>query len=568
MFGEPKSSMVSTEPFEGGIKYVDFGATPTASPLQLALFLRDGSVALPLPDGACFTLGRAAAADVVLAESSVSGIHARVSVTGQKVVVEDLGSTNGLYVDEERVARRTLRPGALLRLGCVCATLQRGGTPTLMGHADFCHRAEQELARARATRQVMTLALLRSSHASSHAGLWGASLSAQLRSFDVLGLYAEESLEVLLPALDISAAAALLQSADLPEHDLKLAAFPQDGTSVQQLLEACLHPPLRPRAAHTRTKERRTLRPSLAALQPLLERVAKAGLSVLLRGETGVGKDLVARRLHQLGPRTAKTMHVINCAAIPAGLVESTLFGHEKGAFTGAVQRQMGALEVAHGGTLFLDEVGDLPPHAQAALLRALEDGRFCRVGGQEVLQSDAQIVAATNRALEAMVERGEFRADLLFRLRGFEIVVPPLRNHPDEITDLAQAFLEGASGAKITLAAEAVHALKRHLWPGNVRELRNVIERAVALAEGDVIGLEELVGALPTRGPGLGAGSASAPFKEQVVHFEKKLILDALLACDGNQSQAARQLQLSRRTLVHKMKTFRIRKLGYGAPA
>ncbi len=258
-------------------------------------------------------------------------------------------------------------------------------------------------------------------------------------------------------------------------------------------------------------------------------------------------------------------MRTVNCGALPGSLLESTLFGHERGAFTGAERDREGVFAAADRGSVFLDEVGELSSAAQAALLRVLQEGRFVPVGGTEEVAVDVRVIAATHRDLEAMVEAGQFRQDLLFRLNAVTLEVPPLRDRPAELLPLAQRFL--GPGAP-RLGEQAAQGLRRHSWPGNVRELRNAMERAAVLARGDEI----LPGDLPDglRAGGAPPTAAAAPpdseetLKEQVRRFEAELVLDALRACGWRRKEAAARLGLPLRTLAHRMKVLGIKRAGY----
>ncbi len=226
-------------------------------------------------------------------------------------------------------------------------------------------------------------------------------------------------------------------------------------------------------------------------------RVADAETKVLITGESGTGKEVVARLVHQGSPRARRRFAAVNCAALPAELVESELFGHERGAFTGAIATKIGRLEQAAGGTLFLDEVAELPALAQAKLLRVLQEGEFQRLGGTRTLRADVRIIAATNRDLTAAMARSAFRADLFYRLAVFEIHVAPLRERPEDVLPLAETFLEELSRAmgrtRAGLSPDGRAALLRHSWPGNVRELRNAIERAILLCDGGLVTADHL---------------------------------------------------------------------------
>ncbi|MBX3232849.1 MAG: sigma 54-interacting transcriptional regulator [Labilithrix sp.] len=287
-----------------------------------------------------------------------------------------------------------------------------------------------------------------------------------------------------------------------------------------------------------------------AAIQRALgevRKVAPTTAAVLITGETGTGKELFARAVHEGSPRARAPLVRVSCAALPPTLIESELFGHEKGAFTGAVARRIGRFELAHGGTLFLDEVGELPLEAQAKLLRVLQEHEIDRVGGTRPIPVDVRIVAATNRDLAADVKAGRFRSDLYFRLAVFPLVVPPLRDRKDDIPLLA------AAACPKPIDDDAMAYLEAYDWPGNVRELQNVLERAAILARDRVrlADLPELTTAPP---PSTTAGDA--PLKERVNAFERSILEDALRRADGNQSEAARLLRTSRATLQYRLKT------------
>ncbi len=297
-----------------------------------------------------------------------------------------------------------------------------------------------------------------------------------------------------------------------------------------------------------------------------LDRVAKTDANVLLLGETGTGKELFARRLHERSARRDGPLVKVNCASMSPALIESELFGHEKGAFTGATSRHLGRFELAHGGTLFLDEIGEMPLEAQAKLLRAVETREFERVGGNAPVRVNVRIVAATNRDLERAVKAETFRADLFYRLDVFSISLPPLRERRDDIALIASAFAEAFATrfarSPVTFGEAAAEALLEYDWPGNVRELQNVIERAVILANGDTIELEDLPPLVPakTSAPAPDTlteilGSDVHSFRERVSTYERKLLEDALTRASGNQSEAARSLGLSRATLQYKMR-------------
>ncbi len=321
---------------------------------------------------------------------------------------------------------------------------------------------------------------------------------------------------------------------------------------------------------------------ALRAVLSQAEQVAPTGSTVLILGETGTGKELVAQLIHSLSPRRGEPMVKINCAALPATLIEGELFGREKGAYTGAVTSEAGRFEAADGSTLFLDEIGELPPEVQAKLLRVLEDGELERLGSSRTRKVDVRLIAASNRDLERAVESGAFRRDLYYRLAVFPILVPPLRHRrgdvelpplrarTEDIPALAQRFLEQVNERlardKQRLSESALAALARHSWPGNVRELRNAVEQAAVLTTGREIGESDLH---LTRSPTAVAADADevpegATFADAkraaVQHFERSFLLRALRAHDGNISRTAEAIGMVRQSLQQKIRELGLR--------
>ncbi|HYH97984.1 sigma 54-interacting transcriptional regulator [Hyalangium sp.] len=325
--------------------------------------------------------------------------------------------------------------------------------------------------------------------------------------------------------------------------------------------------------------------PSMQRLYELASLVAQSPISVLLLGETGVGKELLAETIHLRSQRAKGPFVPINCAAFSESLLESELFGYERGAFTGAVRTKPGLIERAHGGTLFLDEVGEMPLSLQVKLLRVLEDLKVLRVGGLEPQSVDVRFVAATHQDLDACVARGTFRKDLYFRINGFTLNIPPLRERVGEIASLARYFIERSTAENKRsapgLTPEAQSLLERHSWPGNIRELRNIMGRALVLCRGEAIQPEHLVfdsapkvlepapkvlepapkELEPTSpgSPALSSAPASGTLGEDIAALERQRILEALEQCAGNQTRAAQVLGISRRTLVTRLKMYGI---------
>jgi Nif-specific regulatory protein len=283
-----------------------------------------------------------------------------------------------------------------------------------------------------------------------------------------------------------------------------------------------------------------------------IAQVAKSDATVLLRGENGVGKELVAHSLHYNSGRAAKAFVRVNCAALPESVIESELFGHERGAFTGAIEQRKGRFELAHGGTLFLDEIGELTPQTQVKLLRVLQEREFERVGGTETVKVDVRIITATNRDLEALIKEGKFRQDLYYRLNVFPIHIPPLRERRTDILELANFFVEKYSknfGKYVRrISTPAIDMLMSYHWPGNVRELENVIERAVLLTTDDVVHGHHLPPTLQT------AEASNTPMQghleETLNRIEREMLIEALKAARGNKASAARELGITERLM------------------
>ncbi len=302
--------------------------------------------------------------------------------------------------------------------------------------------------------------------------------------------------------------------------------------------------------------------PVMTEVFEMVQQVAPTRATVLVLGESGTGKELIARAVHRLSPRAKQPFVAVHCAALSPTLLESELFGHEKGAFTGAHERRIGRFELAQGGTLFLDEIGEIDATIQVKLLRFLGERTFERVGSNTTQTADVRLVAATNKNLEEMVKAGKFREDLFFRLRVVEIVLPPLRERRGDVPLLAQNFLREfarENGKAVNdLTADALEALMNYSWPGNVRELRTAIEHAVVLSRGDRISLRDLPATV--RGGGSGGDSRLPAGKALTVkEAEKQLILRALKETDGNRTRAAQAIGMSRRTFHRKLHEFHL---------
>jgi len=361
------------------------------------------------------------------------------------------------------------------------------------------------------------------------------------------------------------ATAAAFQAADLERFtaSCSLIAIAVENASLyrrldreSQLLDRAREDHARPLVAESPVMRR--------ALQQA-ERAAAGRSTVLLVGETGTGKEQLARRIHEASPRARRPFVALNCGALPEGLLESELFGHEKGAFTGADRRRIGRFELADGGTLFLDEIGELPAAAQVKLLRVLQEREITRLGGVDTLRVDVRLVVATHRDLEAEVRAGRFREDLFFRIHVVPIRLPPLRERSDDVEPLACLFVERLSRElgrpPRVLTASALDVLRRHPWPGNVRELENLIERLLVLGDEGPVTAEEVAELLPQASS---AGSAAAADADRAPigpaslwDQERQLLVRALEQADRNQTRAARLLQISREQLRTRMKRY-----------
>ncbi len=393
-----------------------------------------------------------------------------------------------------------------------------------------------------------------------------------------------DGLQVLEEARKLQPGAAVIMmtayaTVDTAVAAMKLGAFdylikPFDPEELTLLMKKVVAQQslIRENAALRRALRKENRFQDLVSKSPAMQRVfelalvaARSNSTILILGESGTGKEVVARAIHAESQRPDGPFVAVSCAALTETLLESELFGHEKGAFTGAVARRKGKLESADGGTLFLDEVGDVSPKLQLDLLRVLEERRFHRVGGNELIEVDVRVIAATNRDLEKAVASGSFREDLYYRLNVIRVALPPLRERKEDIPLLVEHFLERLEAElkrQIRISPEAMAVLLAHSWPGNVRELRNVLERGAVVAQGGVVRPADL-GLEPE--PARERGSAASPLTLEEV--ERRHIAEVLGHASGNVSQAARLLGIDRVTLYNKMRKYRLTREGEDAP-
>jgi DNA-binding NtrC family response regulator len=549
-----------------------------------------GVFTFPLPARGEVMIGRSERCGIVVADAQLSREHACVRVDGQRYEVVDLGSSNGTRVGNRELTAHEpvdLEPGELITVGTTVIMLQAARrdpqSRQVLSHASFESRLERACDRAK-DGMGTSFAVMRLRFPSSEAsrGL-DEVLSRLLVDVPVIGSFARNEYEVLATyCADWDSAEELARrlAADLAtkgaQVEVGVACYPGDGRTPEALLARAAE---RARSsAPSRSDGAVVQQGALEQLRPMVERFAAGVIPVLVLGETGVGKEVLATMLHALSPRAGKPFVCLNCAALPEALLESELFGHERGAYTGAVQSKPGILEAAKGGTVFLDEVAEMPPPVQAKLLRVIDRREVMRLGTTMPRAIDVRFIAATNRDLEAEVARGTFREDLFYRLNAAQITIPPLRQRRDEIGPLARTFVsiacrQAGRSTEPRISQEALALLLGYAWPGNVRELRNVIERAVLLAQGDAITPDHL----PAEKLGDASGVKDATDRRRVStvrprmalpgrdpdeptlvdNAEQARILRVLQECDFNQTRAAEVLGISRRTLVSRLNSY-----------
>ncbi len=538
--------------------------------LLLVLITQDGASSIPLPENGTITIGRSAENTIKLDDPLISRTHAAIHV-GNILEVEDLASANGTrFLGRELLAnvRQRIEVGQVVDLGSSMIVVQRttslnAPSKKLVSHAHLEIRLEEECARsASGTRAPFSLIRLHVENISRRK--LELIFSENLRAQDVVASYGPRDLEVLL--LDSvrsrteRVARELVSAMETAggSAEVAIASYPADGISADALI-SCASAALRKEAG---TMDVVVADAAMQDLYRVIERVAQGSISVLFLGETGVGKEVVASALHRSSPRRSAPLLRLNCAALSETLVDSELFGHEKGAFTGADRAKVGLLEAANGGTIFLDEVGELPLPTQAKLLRALEQREVLRVGALTARKIDVRFVSATNRDLEQEIARGKFRRDLYYRLNGVTLRVPPLRERKREIEPLARSFAERVSaemGRPVpSLSASALDLLRSYSWPGNIRELKNAVERAVLLAEDDTIDpvhlpIEKLLTSWPKD------QEETLAELDDEARADRARIVEALEQCAGNQTRASEILGISRQTLSKRLALYDI---------
>ena len=590
------SDDVSDVPVPGATERRDATALMGADRLSLLVAGEGVYATYTLPASGTAIIGRAADADICIDNHAISRRHAKIQL-GPPLLIEDCDSANGTWVADRRLAAGEVVPIQLnesLRLGPITVIVQRRPgmvtTRRLRSHDYFESRVEEECSRAARTNTQFVVLQVVVTPASGDT--LQAVIASCLRESDVIAEYAPGEFEALL--LDAAPEQIKVVTERIAQacRELGLRAtcgvanFPQDGRDTNTLLG---HARNLVHGGHDEAAPFTTavvvIDERMSALHAMVTRVAAGDISVLLLGETGVGKEVIAEAIHRQSPRAEKPFVRLNCAAFTETLLESELFGHERGSFTGAVAAKPGLLEIAEGGSVFLDEVGELAAATQVKLLRVLDERKVTRVGGLKPRDIDVRLISATNRDLEREIQRGAFRSDLLYRLNAMSIVIPPVRERVAEIEPLARHFVKRLSTGRLSrpprISADAIKALVSYSWPGNVRELKNVIERALILCDGLEIHAKDLpvekmhstftFGAgtrSPTRppdfaltprprstsaAPPLAAGSrGQIEIRVPRGGPDRETILATLDRCAGNQTKAARMLGVSRRTLIN----------------
>ncbi|MCB0271960.1 MAG: sigma 54-interacting transcriptional regulator [Bdellovibrionales bacterium] len=594
---------------------------------QTDLLVKSYLVAMSGPHaGTVFTLsqgqliaGRTPDTDIFLQDHQVSRQHAQFTIEMGETHIEDMGSTNGTFVNGKRLSQMvSLADGDEVQIGATNFRFSihnpiDGNKLGLNNHGYFETRLQEELDRAARYKRNLSLLMIGPSLDPTELLKHTALLSQEyptvvkyiqnvIRTMDLLAHFGKYELELILPETDKTSAIQLAERIAKEARFSKdilisvgVASFPEDGNTADIIIERSRQALKQARSSKHKThvvqheeearrvmltgqKEVIVRSEKMKELFDVIDRIAKSTITVLIQGETGVGKEVVAEAIHSKSDRRDKPLVCINCAAITETLLESELFGHEKGAFTGADQRKIGLFETAQGGTIFLDEIGEMPLKTQAKLLRVLQEKTIMRIGSNKEIAIDVRVVAATNRKLEEQVLQGHFREDLYYRLNAATLTIPPLRERKEEIPYLSKTFVkmccvENGFNQK-NISPEAMDILMQYSWPGNIRELKNTIERSVIIAEGDTLFKESLSSKLTSEdsmpamnsfieadGEIIDDATVVGDMKEVVAAYEKDLIINALKRSDWNQTKAADLLNVPRRTLVSKIKKYKIRK-------
>jgi two-component system, NtrC family, response regulator AtoC len=567
------------------------------------------SSTIPLPRSGEIVIGRGRECEARIEDPAISRQHARLHL-GERIELEDLGSANGTLVRNVLLGANQkieVLPGDTVEIGPYTLIIQHpsGSAERLRRvwpHGYFEARLEDECTRADRYASILAVGRVHAGEEIARERIHEI-IAGELRPEEVAARYGPGEFEFLLidTSEEIAEAVAdrilgAVRALGAKDARIGMALYPKDGRTPEVLIGRACEMVRGVRAQQAEGKAKRAASgasedgwagfvgpgpevivesPAMKSLHHLIERVAQGSISVLILGETGVGKEITAELIHKSSPRKDRPFVRLNCAALSETLIESELFGHEKGAFTGALRTKPGLLETAQGGTIFLDEVGELPMSTQVKLLRVLEERKVLRVGALEPTPIDVRIVSATNRDLEEEIDAGTFRRDLYFRLDGIAITVPPLRERTEEIPSMASLFVrqicrqDGRTRIP-EVSKEAMRHLLAYGWPGNIRELKNVIERAVLLSEGGAIEpthlpLEKM--SADSVAPPKAEASTSTRLADDMQEFERQRIIEALDKCGGNQTKAAQLLGIARRTLIKRLDLYAIDRPRKGRP-
>jgi two-component system response regulator AtoC len=550
--------------------------------------------AIPLPAEGSLLVGRSAKAELLVEDPLASRQHARLHV-GDVLSIEDLGSANGTRVRGALIEANkpvVISAGEAVEIGSTVLIVQHSrwspGPRRLWSHGHFENRLKDQCVRSEGSGGRFALLRVRLEHGVPWTSAFPV-LARHIQPPHLFASYGPNEYEALMLEPNLEAVDKTVETlwGELRHGQLGarigVAWYPRDGRSADALL-AKANALVKPFPGKATVPGLHSPSQVMQRVYDMASRAAGANINVLLLGETGVGKEVMAQQLHRSSPRATKPMVSLNCAGLSESLIETELFGHEKGAFTGAAQARLGLLESAQGGTVFLDEIGEMPLKVQATLLRVIETREVLPVGGRKTRPIDVRFIAATNRNLEAESAAGTFRQDLFFRLNGISIQIPPLRDRVSEIPELARGFVTQAchdiGRTELAISEQAMELLEAYSWPGNIRELKNVIERAVVLCDGPEISPEHLpvekmegvsdsmsatASPMAADRPLYDSNPASSPADEidatraDLKSLERQKIIEALASCAGNQSRAAKLLGMPRRTFISKLDLFGI---------
>jgi DNA-binding NtrC family response regulator len=575
----------------GGIEDLPSAVSETSPRSYLLVFEGTGSSIFYLPPSGEVVIGRGEGAKLQLQHTATSRRHACLRSTAEGAILSDLGSHNGTLVNGERIRTpRRLLSGDVVNVSYATLVFHQAGQRLAARAAldldAFRQRIEEEVERALRYERPLALLMVNLEAGPDRAAVV-LEMGKLLRRIDVMAWASSNQLLVLLPEHDGVAArsAAVRLRFSLRNARIGVAAFPAEAADADGLVAAARAAAMgaAPAPVLSAAEAASTVdlgdragvvaEPAMVQLYELLRKLAATALPVLVCGETGVGKENAALALHRFSPRRDRRLVTINCAALPESLVESELFGHSAGAFTGATAHKMGLLESGHGGTVFLDEVGELTLATQAKLLRVLETKRLQRLGEVTEREADVRLVAATNRYLKAEVQAGRFRQDLYFRVGATMVLIPPLRDRKRDLPLLARRFLDDARAAAklepMALSPATMQRLFAHDWPGNVRELKNAMEYAAAMSLGSVVEPSMLPGALGDPGAARldsptspltlpeARGQQFRSIADEVRELEQRRMSEALAAADGVQKRAAELIDMPLRTFIVKLEQY-----------